>query len=243
MSAPRRFRPVPALLLAWLLVFSLPGQRGGKHTARDLFYSEAGLIVSSEGGGRGRFGAAKKSVIAVTLGLKYRLWKLTLGRALEADPAGPFLPGEPIRLTVETNDAGYLYIVHLQPGGLWRRLFPDPDIEQGNHFIRSGLIYPIPPEEGLELQFPSGQERLFVALSRAPIKELEALVSPPRPAHTVSAAEPPSVPEAVLVRIRSLLNNKDLVTERDHQEKAVYLVNRTARPDALVAAEIRLRSR
>ena len=234
--------PASILILA-LAAFPARAQRGAKQTARDLFYSEAGLIVSSAQSRKGRFAAAKKSVVAVTLGLKYGIWKLSGGEFQDWDSTGPFQPGDQVRLGVEINDTGYLYIVHRQPSGQWRRLFPTPEIEHGSHFVRSGLTYPVPPEEGLELQFPGGVERLFLVLSREPVKDLEALVSPPQPSRTVSAAPPPEIPDSVLERVRILLNPRDLITERSAVEKAVYVVNRTGRPDSLVATEIRLASR
>lgn len=231
------------VLVAALLAAPLPAQRGGKSTARDLFYSEAGLIVPASDSRRGRFGAAKKSVVAVTLGLKYRAWKLSGGNAQEWDPAGPFQPGDQIRLGLEINDTGYLYVVHRQPGGLWRRLFPNPEIERGSHFVRSGLTYAIPPEEGLQLQFPPGGERFFLVLSREPVKDLESLVGPLQPENTVSAAPPPEIPDTVVEKVRNLLNTKDLMIERATSEKAVYVVNRTGKADSVVATEIRLTAR
>lgn len=240
-SVDRRF----AILL---LLFLLPAppqqaQRGAKAGARELFYSEAGLIVSPEGARKGRFAAAKRSVIAITLGLKYRIWKLSGSQTVEADPAGPFRPGDQLRLEVEINDTGYLYVVHRQPSGTWRRLFPSPEIERGNNFIHSGVTYPIPSEEGLELQFASGMERFFLVLSRAPVKDLERLLGPPQPENTVSASAPPEISEAVVEGVRNLLNSKELLTERDAQEKSVYMVNRTGKADSLVVAEIKLTTR
>ena len=145
-----------------------------------------------------------------------------------------------MRLGLETNDTGYLYIVHRQASGLWRRVFPTSEIEGGNHFIRSGVSYPIPPEEGLELQFAAGAERFFLVLSREPVKELEVLVSPRQPEGTVSAAPAPEIPDAVVEAVRKLVPNKDLVTERDAAEKTVYVVNRTGQPESVVVSELRV---
>ncbi len=231
------------VLLAALASASLPAQRSGKGTARELFYAEAGLIVAPGSARKNRFGGAKDAVVAVALGLKYRVWRVAGEQALVSDPGGPFQGGEQIRLTIETNDAGYLYIVHRQKSGPWRRLFPTPEIEGGNHFIRAGVSYPVPPEEGLTLEFADGAERLFLVLSREPVKELEILVSPRQPEGTVSAAPAPEVAEAVLEKIRKLLPGREIATEKDSLERAVYLVNRSGRADSLVAAEVRLGSR
>jgi hypothetical protein len=222
------------------LASPLSGQRSGKQSARDLFYQEAGLVVSPDHSRKGRFGAAKKSTVAVALGLKYRLWKLAGGEAVETDPAASFQPGDQIRLGVEINDTGYLYVVHREASGRWRRLFPSPEIEHGNHFIHSGLTYPIPPEEGLELQFPHGEERTVLVLSRTPVKELDVLVGPRQPDNTVSALPVPEISDSVLEKVSSSLISKDLLTERVPSEKAVYVVDRSGRPESLLLAEIHL---
>ncbi|HYM10667.1 MAG TPA: DUF4384 domain-containing protein [Bryobacterales bacterium] len=232
-----------ALCAALALGEPLPAQRGGKQTARDLFYAEAGLIVAPEHSRKGRFGAARQSTVAVALGLKYRLWKWNGAEIVEADPAGPFAPGDQIRLGFETNDTGYLYVVRREADGQWRRLFPAPEIEHGSHFIHSGVTYPVPPEEGLKLEFPGGVERIFVALSRAPLKDLAVLVSPPQPENTVSAQPAPAISDAVVERVRSFLIPKELVTENASPEKAVYVVSRSGRPDSLIAVEIRFGGR
>jgi len=229
--------------LACCLGMPLAAQRGGKQTARDLFYAEAGLIVSSSDRGKGRFTAARKSVIAVTLGLKYRFWKVVSDQPQDWEPDGPFVHRDQVRLGVEVNDAGYLYVVRRLGSGMWQRMFPTPEIERGSHFVRNGVTYPIPPEEGLELQFPGGSERLLLVLSRNPVKELELLVGPRAPENTVSAAPPPEVSSQVLDQVRNLLAPKDLLTERSAAERCVYVVNRSGRPDSVVAVEVRLAAR
>ena len=232
------------VVAACLVAMSAPlAAQRGKETARDLFHSEAGLILSAKGS-RSKFQAARKSTVSLALGLRYRLWKVSGSEITDLDPDGAGLrPGDQLRLGLEINDTGYLYIVHRQPGGSWRRVFPDPEIERGNHFIHSGVTYPIPHEEGLTVQFAGGPERLLLVLSREPVKELQALVSPPQPENTVSAAPPPELSEAALERVRKLLNPRDLVAEKAAEEKATYVVNRSGRPDSLIVHELRLAGR
>jgi hypothetical protein len=241
---PHNFRRfVAGLLLIVLLAAPARAQRRDRQTARDLFYAEAGLIVAPEQKGKGRFSAARKSAIAVTLGLKYRVWKLAEGKTVDVDPGGPFQQGDQVRLGIEINDTGYLYIVHRRPSGTWRRLFPTPDIEHGNHFVHSGVTYPIPPIEGLTLAFPSGADRVFVVLSRAPVKELESLVRPLQPEGTVSALPEPEIPDGLVESFRTAVPPKDLVSERVPVERAIYVVNRTGKPDSQIIAEIRFEPR
>jgi hypothetical protein len=235
-----------ALSILTILLAAAPAvlpQRTGKETARELFYSEAGLIVSPRDRGKGKFASAKKSVIAVTLGVKYRVWKMQDDKPVDADPNGPWTVGDTIRLGIEVNDGGYLYMVHRLPSGQWRRLFPTPEIDRGSHFVRGGVVYSIPPEEGLALTFPTAPERVFVVLAREPLRDLETLVGPLAAENTVSAAPPPEIPDAVVEKVRAAVNPKDLVTERVAGEKAVYVVNRNGRSDSVVVLEIRFATR
>ncbi len=209
-------------------------QRGTKQSARDLFYSEAGLIVSSQNKARGRFGVAKQSTVAIALGLKYRLWTVSGEQAVEADPTAVFSSGDVVRLGVEVNDAGYLYAVQRQPGGGWKRLFPTPEIEQGSQFVRSGIVYAIPPG-GTKLDFSAGVERILILFARQPIQELEPLI-----AAAGRAGSDPVVTDAVLEKARRAIDDRALVTETAASEKCVYVVNRTGKPDSALAAEIRL---
>jgi hypothetical protein len=228
--------------IALLLVAPLAAQRG-KETASDLFHSEVGLIVAPKAS-RNKFQTARKSTVSIMLGLRYRLWKVSGSQTTDLDPDGAALrSGDLLRLGLEINDTGYLYIVQRGASGAWRRVFPDPEIERGNHFIHSGVTYAIPPEEGLSLQFPGGAERLLLVLSREPVKDLEALVSPPQAVNTVSAAPPPEVSVATLANVRKLLTPRDVLTEKVAEEKAVYVVNRSGRPDSLIVHEIRLAGR
>ena len=235
-------RATAAITVLLVSLAPLAAQRG-KETASDLFHSEVGLIVSPKAS-RNKFQTARKSTVSIMLGLRYRLWKLTGSQTADLDPDGAGLrPGDLLRLGLEINDTGYLYIVQRQSSGAWRRVFPDPEIERGNHFIHSGVTYAIPPEEGLAVQFPGGAERLVLVLSREPVKDLESLVSPSQAANTVSAAPPPEVSEATLASVRKLLNPRDLLAEKVGEEKAIYVVNRSGRPDSLIVHEIRLTGR
>lgn len=235
--------PPPLLTILLAAAPALVAQRTGRETARELFYSEAGLIVSSRDRGKGKFSGAKKSVIAVTLGFKYRVWKMPDEKPVDADPNGPWAAGDTIRLGIEVNDGGYLYMVHRQPTGQWRRLFPTPEIDRGSHYVRGGVVYPIPPEEGLALTFRTAPERIFVVLAREPLRDLETLVGPLAAENTVSAAPPPEIPDAVVEKVRASVNAKDLVTERVAGEKTVYAVNRNGRADSVVVLEIRFTAR
>ena len=83
----------------------------------------------------------------------------------------------------------------------------------------------------------------FVVLAREPLRDLETLVGPLAAENTVSAAPPPEIPDAVVEKVRTAVNAKELVTERVAGEKTVYAVNRSGRADSVVVLEIRFTAR
>jgi hypothetical protein len=103
----------------------LSAQAGGVLPARDLFYranipvapqaAEAQVVLRQSSAARMERRAldvdASRST-PVDLGLRYSLMRRGLdGRYFELPPDAPLDPGEPARLRVEPNDAGYLYVL------------------------------------------------------------------------------------------------------------------------------------
>jgi len=72
------------------------------------------------------------------LGLRYSFLKQQGNGTVEVDTATAFRSGERIRLTVESNDSAYLYLVLLGSSGKWSVLFPSSQIAGGNNHIEPG---------------------------------------------------------------------------------------------------------
>ena len=202
------------------------------------------------------------------LGLRYSILKEVSGSGTaEVDSATVFRSGDRIRLTVATTETAYAYVVSQGSSGKWRVLFPSPQIGSGSNLIPGGVIYPIPAAHWFAFDEQVGEERLFVMISRTPVKDLDGLiyqlkesgVEPPAPGRNegpvLMAANIPPVDDSVISRLREGVYARDLVFEKVDDsppaeavqpvraEKAVYVVNKTGANNSRVVADIKLQHR
>ncbi|HJU53426.1 MAG TPA: DUF4384 domain-containing protein [Pyrinomonadaceae bacterium] len=112
---------------------------------------------------------------AGAIGLGYSLYmRDDQGNAVRVDPAREFRAGDRIRLALETNTDGYLYIFHTENDGEPQMLYPDVRLEQGDNRIQAHVPYEIPwNEPGVENWFKfdanPANERLYVVVTREPL--------------------------------------------------------------------------
>lgn len=217
--------------------------------------------ISAPGGGASYVQAAYAPQQGVPLGLRYTILKKVEDQMVEVPVDTVFHAGDRIQVSVESNDGGYLYIVHQGSSGAWKPLFPSAEIEDGANRIEKGRTYVMPPKSRFYFDEQAGTEKLFIVLSRQPEPDLEKLIYSLREAKPSPAAEPAARPARAPVLIASnqiddgvvgRLRNayaRDLVVEKvddaassavDHKEKAVYVVNPSGSPDARVVADIAL---
>jgi len=120
------------------------------------------------------------------IGLGYTLYmRDSSGGAVRVDPTQEFHAGDRIRLSLESNTDGYLYIFHTENDGEPEMLYPDVRLEKGANRIQAHVPYEIPwNEPGVENWFKfdanPANERLYVVVSRQPLPTIpigEALVS------------------------------------------------------------------
>ena len=186
------------------------------------------------------------------LGLRYTLLKKKGDEQAEADSDATFHAGDRIRLAVEANDDGYLYVVNRGSSGTWKLLFPSPEIKEGDNRVQKRVRYEIPSGYTFTFDEQAGEEKLFIVLSRQPEPDLEALIyslgQSGKP-----AAEKPKVLMAsaafgddVIGKLRNAYA-RDLIVEKvdDEQtakkEKAVYAVNPTGSAESRVVADVTLK--
>ena len=198
------------------------------------------------------------------LGLRYSILKQVSGaRTGEVDSDAVFRSGERIRLTIESNDNAYLYIVQRGSSGNWSLLFPSPEISGGNNLIQGGRQYEVPAGHWFAFDEQAGEEKLFIVLSRPPEPDLERMIysirqGHPEPPATAPAEQTagnrllaqnlPPIGDDVVGKIRSQVVARDLVFEKvdestagEKKEKAVYVVNRTGSADSRVIADVTLK--
>lgn len=112
---------------------------------------------------------------AGAIGLGYSLYmRDDQGNAVRVDPSREFRAGDRIRLALETNTAGYLYIFHTENDGEPQMLYPDARLEKGDNRIEAHVPYEIPwNEPGVENWFKfdanPANERLYVVVTREPL--------------------------------------------------------------------------
>jgi hypothetical protein len=98
------------------------------------------------------------------------------GEAVSVDPSHRFRAGDRVRIFLETNTDGYLYIFHTENGGNPQMIFPDARLNAGENFIGAHVPTEIPsslePDERLRWfvfdQNPA-TERLYVVVTRTPL--------------------------------------------------------------------------
>ncbi len=187
------------------------------------------------------------------LGLRYSILKVGSTGAQEVDAETVFRPGDRIRVSVEANDDGYLYIVSRGSSGAWSVLFPSAEIAGGDNRIERGRRYEIPSGYSFAFDHTPGDERLFVVLSRQPERDIDRLIyslgRPPAPeanAPKVLLAQN-RLDDGLVGRLRNVYS-RDLIIEKVDEttagaraEKAVYTVNPSGAADSRVVADITLR--
>jgi hypothetical protein len=111
------------------------------------------------------------------LGLGYTFFTLgDNGLAVRTDSAREFRTGEAIRIALESNTDGYLYIFHTENDGEPAMLFPDTRLGGGANFVRAHVPYEIPSSEQATeetrwfvFKDPPAAERLYIVLARQPL--------------------------------------------------------------------------
>jgi hypothetical protein len=160
------------------------GKSTGK-TKKSTGKTSAGMSVSAKGsngnvGGTVKTGATTNSYLPTALGLGYTLYKRdSMGNAVRVDPSQEFHAGDRIRLSLETNTDGYLYIFHTENDGEPEMLYPDVRLGKGNNQIEAHVPYEIPwNEPGVENWFKfdanPANERLYVVVTRQPLPGVPA---------------------------------------------------------------------
>ncbi|HKX00282.1 MAG TPA: DUF4384 domain-containing protein [Bryobacteraceae bacterium] len=191
------------------------------------------------------------------LGLRYTILKRTADGQVETSADAVFHAGDRIRLAVEANDSGYLYVVNRGSSGTWKLLFPSTEIKDGDNRIERRVRYEIPSGYTFTFDEQQGEEKLFIVFSRQPETDLEKLIyslGQPNPAKEKPAVEKPKMllasaafSDDLISKLRNVYA-RDLIVEKvdDEQpgpkkETAVYAVNPSGSEDSRVVADITLK--
>jgi len=180
---------------------------------------------------------------SVPLGLRYAVLKRDAGGQFqEIDPDTSFRSGDRIRLKVDANTSGYLYVVMQGSSGTWKLLFPSAEVAGGSNLVRKGESRQIPPGNSGQFVFDeqAGNEKLFIVLTRQPEADLDKLIY--SMGGTKALVAQASLQDDVITRLRGQVASRDLVFEKvDSSENAAYVVNPSSAPDARLVVDLALK--
>lgn len=109
------------------------------------------------------------------------------GLAVRVDPAHEFRQGDRVRLLLESNSDGYLYVFNSTDGGQPVLIYPDPQLDEGGNYIEAHVPFELPSSVAAEerlrwLAFDehAGAEKVYIAFTREPLASVpteDALIS------------------------------------------------------------------
>jgi hypothetical protein len=190
------------------------------------------------------------------LGLRYALVQVANGAEREVSPDATFRAGDQVRVKVEVNRPGYLYVIARGSSGVWKPLFPAPEINGGNNRIEGRHGYRLPSDsQAFVFDEQPGQEQLFVIFSAEPVQDMDSLIPSVRtpekelkPGPLIMASASP-IQDPFVSRLRNAYA-RDLVVQTvtpsqpagpgAGMEGAVYVVSKTGNR---VVADIKLEHR
>jgi Domain of unknown function (DUF4384) len=101
------------------------------------------------------------------------------GRAVRIDPTREFHNGDRIRISLEPNVDGYLYVFHTEGDGQPEMIFPDVRLEGGENWVEAHVPMDVPSTvetderlRWLEFYGNAATEHLFVILTREPLADV-----------------------------------------------------------------------
>jgi hypothetical protein len=111
------------------------------------------------------------------IGLGYTLFmKDANGRSVRVEPSREFHNGESVRLALEPNVDGYLYIFDAENESAPQMIYPDPRLDAGDNSVEAHVPIEIPSSEETDERLRwftfygnGGNEHLYVVVTREPL--------------------------------------------------------------------------
>lgn len=112
---------------------------------------------------------------ADSIGLGYTLYmRAADGDAVRVDPGKEFGAGDQIRVALEANTDGYLYIFHTEDGRNPQMLFPDARLGGGANAIRAHVPHQVPSAltDWFKFDDKPAVEQLYIVVARTPLPDV-----------------------------------------------------------------------
>ncbi|MBK9169615.1 MAG: DUF4384 domain-containing protein [Bryobacterales bacterium] len=170
------------------------------------------------------------------LGLRYNLLLVDAasGKAQPVSSERTFRSGECVALEIESNEAGYLYILNQGTSGNWQPLLPSSEMPEESNRIAARKTVRVPEQHCFRFDDRPGTEMMFVVLARnaQQVNDLNRAVRTPVEA---TPAQTPVMTVALNKQVdvlRADLRSRDLKIQRvaepqaaNEPAHAVYVVN------------------
>ena len=112
-----------------------------------------------------------------TIGLGYTLFmRDPNGRSVRVEPGREFHNGDRVRISLEPNVDGYLYVFHTEGAGAPEMIYPDPRLGGGENWLEAHVPLEVPSSEETDERLrwftfygDPGMERLYVVVTREPL--------------------------------------------------------------------------
>jgi len=119
---------------------------------------------------------------AAAIGLGYTLFmRDAKGRGVRVEPAREFHNGESVRISLEPNIDGYVYVFHTENDGDPEMIYPDARLDGGDNSIQAHVPLEVPSSEETDERLRwftfygnSGTEHLYVVVTREPLQAVPA---------------------------------------------------------------------
>src|SRR6266478_4381064 len=111
------------------------------------------------------------------IGLGYTLFmRGANGRAVRTEPSREFHNGDSVRIALEPNIDGYLYVFHTEGNGEPEMIYPDARLDEGENWIEAHVPMEVPSSEQADERYHwfvfdnnPATERLYVVVTRKPL--------------------------------------------------------------------------
>ncbi len=121
-----------------------------------------------------------KPVNARRMGLGMTLFSRDAnGLAIRVDPDHVFRKGDRVRILLETNTDGYLYIFNRTNDGPAVMIYPDAELDEGGNYLQAHVPFEIPAPDAEQERLRwfafddvGGTERVFFVFTREPLKDV-----------------------------------------------------------------------
>jgi hypothetical protein len=101
------------------------------------------------------------------------------GLAVRVDPGRVFQKGDRVRILLETNSDGYLYIFNRTDDGAPVMIYPTAELDEGGNYIQAHVPFEIPAPDAAEERLRwfafdenTGTEKVIFVFTREPLKDV-----------------------------------------------------------------------